>query len=192
MNSTQPKEIGLPFSLQLSQRKWARGRAVITLLLVILLVGLTGCGRSPTALVDQARLLIDDGEPAKAVEILNGVIAKNPKDVSALIMRGRALERTGEQHLALRDYKLAIELDSTSADAWEAKGRLQARLKENEEAVADLEQAAKLAGQPAPIIAAIGMVYFDNEDYKQARLYLIKAQHWIPMKREVILEELPF
>jgi tetratricopeptide (TPR) repeat protein len=41
--------------------------------------------------------------------------------------------------------------------------------------VADLEQAAKLAGQPAPIIAALGMVYFDKENYKQARLYFDKS-----------------
>ncbi len=175
MNSTRPQEIVFPSSLPLSYRKWARGGAVITLLLVILLVGLTGCGRSPTSLIDQARRLIDEGESAKAVEILNGVVEKNPKDVSALAMRGRALERTDEDDLALRDYNLALELDSTLVDAWEARGRLRVRLKDYDAAVGDLEQAAKLSAQPASIIAAIGLVYFDKENYKQARFYFDKS-----------------
>ena len=82
MNATPHQGFFLPRSIRLSRRKRACLSAVIGLLLLVLMIVLTGCGRSPTSRLDQARRLMDDGESAKAVEILNGVIEKNPKMLS--------------------------------------------------------------------------------------------------------------
>ncbi len=79
MNATPHQGILPLHPIRLSRQKRACARVVLSLFLLVFMIGLTACGRSPTSRLDQARRLIDDGESAKAVEILNGVIREEPE-----------------------------------------------------------------------------------------------------------------
>ncbi len=149
---------------------------VFRLMVVLTFLALPGgCARKPPCTADQAKKFLDSGEPVKAVGILDQLISKNPSDVHLLLLRGQGRQRIDACELAISDYSAVIKIKPELSAGWEARGRLLSRNGDYDDALSDLNHAAKLASHPASILSAIGLVYFYRENYKEAREYFDKS-----------------
>lgn len=81
-----------------------------------------GCSRSPSSDMETAGALIAKSESTKAVELLDSLLARQPGNVSALILRSRAKAWSAEADGALRDLSKAVTLSPDSGEALEARG----------------------------------------------------------------------
>jgi Flp pilus assembly protein TadD len=74
-----------------------------------------------------ASVLLAAGRYAEALEILDALLAREPRHVPARINRGVALARTGRFEDAERDYRVALEQDPSNEDAGYNLKRLRER-----------------------------------------------------------------
>lgn len=110
---------------------------------------------------DDARekLQVDVSKPVPALEVLDrfrqydAQLAHNPKDISALLARGRELSENAQQYqLALRDAEAALASDPTNAKARAAKLSALAKLGRIEDAMAEL-RALEPSRPPRDVLA---------------------------------------
>lgn len=90
------------------------------------------------ALLAETRLL--EGKGPEVQELVDRVLAMEPKWARALYVRGRAVELQGRLEDALADYQGAMITDSTFAPALKRMWRVQQRLGNKAESIATLEQ----------------------------------------------------
>src|SRR5258708_14764517 len=62
-------------------------------------------------------MVFEHGDYQRAIQSLDKVIAKNPKDVNALLNRGIAKDRSGNRPGAISDYTAVIELEGAPKEA---------------------------------------------------------------------------
>jgi tetratricopeptide (TPR) repeat protein len=113
-----------------------------------LAVGAAEPGKEP---VIDAASCVAASEANDADKILTecGALIDNPKTVkndriNALIARASAFIRKGEPDRAIADYDLALQLDSTLADIFNARGELEHKKGDRVRALADFAAALKL------------------------------------------------
>ena len=61
--------------------------------------------------MDRAKRLIEEGQFTKAVETIDELIKKDPRNAMALVLRGQANERIQGYDTALKDFETALEID---------------------------------------------------------------------------------
>ena len=102
---------------------------------------------------------VDVIRPVPALEVLDRLrqydvrVAKNPKDISALLARGRELSENAQQYsLAMRDAEAALAIDSSSAKARAAKIAALVKLGRVDDAATELRVLD--AAKPPPEVLA--------------------------------------
>jgi cytochrome c-type biogenesis protein CcmH len=78
----------------------------------------------PTDLVRQAEQAMFVGDYARAVEVADDVLADDPANVDALVVKGQALRLDGEVLSALQAFDAALAIDPEDADAHAQRGWL--------------------------------------------------------------------
>lgn len=102
---------------------------------------------APSAGLERAGALLDDGEPGRAAAVLDGVLALGPDRAGraeALYLRGVARHRTGDHAGAAADFGAVIALDPDNGDAWMGRGLARARLGDESGASSDFERGIEL------------------------------------------------
>ena len=66
----------------------------------------------------QAQRYLDQGGPALALEILDGVVKQGQSSAEALLLRSTALTLAGDHAAGFRDLERALELDPTLRQGW--------------------------------------------------------------------------
>ena len=105
------------------------------------------------------KLKVDVSKPLPALEVIDrlqrydGRLAKNPKDISALLARSRELGENAQQYpLAMRDAEAVLEIDPGSASARAAKISALVKLGRAEDAAAEL-RVLETAKPPREVLA---------------------------------------
>lgn len=116
-------------------------------IIVILAVGITGCGITNTdhenAIMDGIASL-NTGKPEKALESFERAVELDPKGATGYLGRANALNTLGRWERSIADYNRAIDLDPDLANAYVNRGIAYAQLGEAKKAIADYEKALEL------------------------------------------------
>lgn len=122
------------------------------IILLVALCSLVACG-SDTQLFKKARLATEQGNLSQALEIYTRILRQNPNNYAAHINRGvlweqlpvkDAKERLKNRQSAEQDYLKAVEINPTSAEAYNNLGALYIDMGRNAEAVGVLANALSL------------------------------------------------
>lgn len=98
-------------------------------------------GESVSGLLAEGQLLLNRGEPEKALECFEQALALDPKHAEALIKKAGALEKLNRLEEALACYDDAITADGSMTIAYLHKGGLFNRMSRYEDALQCYEQA---------------------------------------------------
>ena len=85
----------------------------------------------------------------EAIEVLSGVLAKEPKNAEALFARGQALERVKDHKAAVVDYSSVIDLAPKSVSVLNRRAQCQCALKNYRNAYVDYARCAELDAKSA-------------------------------------------
>jgi Tfp pilus assembly protein PilF len=105
---------------------------------------------------------------------LLGLVAANPKNLTALLMLGGVAGDMGDQEEALRRYREAIALDGSNVVALNNLAYTLAS-SQPDEALKYAQQAAELAPDSATVEDTLGWVYYKKTNYGTATAYLETA-----------------
>jgi tetratricopeptide (TPR) repeat protein len=129
-------------------------RAFLVVAMSLALAAARATGAEPAAAeVDAAPCLAavaaDDGEKIIAVcgTVIDNEKAEKADRLKALVARGAACARKDELDRAIADYNLALRLDGSHADLFNARGELWRRKGDRPKALADFSAALKLDPQ---------------------------------------------
>lgn len=96
--------------------------------LLLLLAGCTGGAASQLGLgqpgLDVARAALRGGAPRVALQVADGLLSKNPRDIDALIVQGDALTTLGHLDDATKSFTTVLALDPTSVQGHIGLGRI--------------------------------------------------------------------
>lgn len=87
----------------------------------------------------------EQGELARAIEVLTSLIAKSPKDESLYALRANARHRIGQHADALKDLDQAIALNDHDARLYNNRGYIRMGLEQFDAALQDFDRATKLS-----------------------------------------------
>lgn len=153
----------------------------------------TGCGRPMTAPAaanvpapaphpaweQQADELLDAQDPGGALTIVEPVLAKEPENVAALILRARANRHLGNHDLAMADANKAIELEPKNPLAWVAHGHALGRDGDagaaHYAALISYDRALALNPKQSEAHYGRGLTYFLEGKYEEAVAEFTKA-----------------
>ena len=98
----------------------------------------------PASSVAQATRLVEQGSTAKAIQVLDEVVAKDPSNIKALILRGRVRESLGQFEAATADYDRWVELAKEDSAAWQQRGTARFKGGDARGSIEDFDRAIEL------------------------------------------------
>mgnify|MGYP005748814869 CR=1 FL=1 len=122
---------------------------------------------------------VKDDEEAQ-LKHLNAAIKQAKRDGSLYARRAVVLLRKGELKKALADADEAVRLTKNEPSALFVKAQVLRALNRRDEALPLALQAERNSYQTSSLYVLLGELYLHRKDYKQARLYLDKAQELSP------------
>ena len=154
--------------------KYAWACAVTAALLLIL--GAPQTARADaTPGIDRAKALFDKGDYKGAIVILNGVLAKDPKNAKALVVRGDAQDNLGNPQAALLDYNAAIAVNPDYEYAYATRCTTENEMDRYRDAVDDCTKALTLVTDDDYALRGRSFAYFMLDDYELASADAEKA-----------------
>jgi len=102
--------------------------------------------RSSDYYFSKAEKLETEGKYAEAIILLDKAIAKNPKNIYALLSRGADKSMLEDYNGAIEDYSKVIEIDSTNTLAYFNRGLDKKRKEDYHSAIEDFNRAIKTKG----------------------------------------------
>ena len=131
------------------RKKISKSCSCATLALPLTLLLLVGCGKSQPmstqALMNTALSEASRGEWEEALDCLETVCNRDPRNVSALVFKALAYEGCGKNDLALNTARTAVKIAPTNFQAQYTLGRLYANDKEKmQDAITPLLRARQL------------------------------------------------
>lgn len=139
--------------------------AVITLTCVVL-VGL-GCAQapdSPQLMLERAKILMDRGQGAEAIPLLDRIMEVAPDNAEVCFHRGLAYESLDLPEKALADYVACLKLDGMRTDALNNKAVQLAKLKRYDEAIVTFSEVVDLDPEDFLGYRNRGLCRFDMQD----------------------------
>ncbi len=123
---------------------------------------------------------VKDDEEAQ-LKNLNTAIKQSKNDGSLYARRAVVLLRKGSLKLALEDADEAVRLTKNEPSALIVKAQVLRALNRQDEALALALRAERNSYQSSSLYVLLGELYMQKKDYKQAKLYLDKAQELSPL-----------
>lgn len=114
----------------------------------------------------------------RAIERFTEVIAQEPKNIEAYIMRGRCKTDSGDFKGGIADYTAAIDLDPKIAEVWFHRAYANGGLRQFDAAISDGEQALKLGpANSAPMKDLLARLYSNRAaDHARANRFAEAAE----------------
>lgn len=144
---------------------------------------IAGCGKSallPEVTLERARILMERGQMAEAIPLLDEAIAKMPDSAEAHYQRGLAYERLDVLEKALADYTECLRLDDERTDALNNKAVALARMKRLDEAAVEFGRLIEMDPQSALFYRNRGLCQFDLGNHDAALADYAKALELAP------------
>jgi Tfp pilus assembly protein PilF len=162
--------------------------AALPLLFVLLYAAIDafGVATSATTKISDAAAYLKVDNPAKAVAILDKVLAKDPNNLGALIDRGLAYEREQKFDPALRDFDHAVAVAPKNPLVLNDRGKLHSDRLEFGAAIKDLDQAIGLKSDYAEAYLNRGLAYASEGDTEHASTDLNEAIRLKPADRRIL------
>lgn len=110
----------------------------------------------------------NDGDYGDVIQLMNAVIAVNPRLAPPYRYRGMAYWYRNDCVAGLADQEKALEIDPEYAVAWADRGLLNMCLGNNEQGLADFEQALLLDPSLASVHHNLGVYYYRLGDYEKS------------------------
>lgn len=137
---------------------------------------LTGAGEPESKeAVPETEFLLKEGEDLfnrgnylKAIEFLDRVLAVEPENVKALILKGRAFGERGTYSEAIVFLKKALDLDPANSDAWFYRGLTEQHMGRYTEADQAYSKAVELHHEYSRVWAAKGAALVKMGKYEAA------------------------
>jgi len=142
-----------------------------------------GCGKSstlPGVKLERARILMERGQVAEAIPLLEEAIAELPNNSEARYQRGLAYERLNVLEKALADYTECLRLDAERTDALNNKAVTLAKMKRLEEAAVEFGRLIDMDPQSALFYRNRGLCHFDLGNHEAALADYAKALELAP------------
>jgi lipoprotein NlpI len=125
--------------------------------------------------VDAATLLrsaddaLKSGKSAEAVALAGKILAADPKDFRALLLRARAHEQSHAYAKAVTDYDAVLKLNTNAAMAWQRRGEAHFRLGQFKQSIADFDKVIELMPAQAPQHWQRGIALYYAGRYEDGR-----------------------
>ncbi len=117
----------------------------------------------------------------EAVPLLDRVLEQRPESLTALFLRGAALERSGDHAAAESTFQQLLEQDPDYAPALNYLGYMWADLGENlADALEMIQRAVALEPDNGAYVDSLGWAYFRIGRYREARQHLEWAARLVP------------
>ncbi len=116
----------------------------------------------------RAQEAIDRGEPAEALELLDGWLRTNPRDAEAHLLRSTALFMSGDTRRGVEELDRALELDPNLRQAWLNRGALELAVGDYAAAQRAFEEAERIDPAAADNALNIGAVLLLQGDLSAA------------------------
>src|SRR5579864_1333016 len=111
---------------------------------------------------------LSKAEPRKAVAYCDLALAVDPKNLTALNLRGNAYLALGESTKAIADFSKAIEISSSNPEAYRFRARAYAMRHLDRRAIADFDRATALAPADPINVELRGHFYQERRRYALA------------------------
>ena len=121
-----------------------RSVALLLSLAVLVLGPALSAGQRHDDLLARAEGLIEEGQPAAAIEVLDTHLAKQKRSARGFLLRSTALFMTGELERGTADLDRALDLDPTLRQGWLNRAALELSEQRYEEALGAFERARQL------------------------------------------------
>jgi tetratricopeptide (TPR) repeat protein len=130
------------------------------------------------AIQERAKLYMTLQQYDDALTDLNAAIQADPGSAELMLLRGKALTRSGQAdpvqgaaliQQALPSLDRAIELDNTLADAYAERALARVAIQEFDSAVEDIQQAVELAGDNSNYLARQGSILSRRAEYEKGQ-----------------------
>ena len=144
----------------------------LTLFLLIPVIALC---QQPDAVLEAARKKLQAKNYAAAKADLTKIIDANPKNKSALSLRGQARMGMEDYYGAISDFSFALEIDSTFAEALNFRGESKINLGDDESAIVDLDRAIRFNAKYTEAYTNRGFAKYNVEDLQGAYFDFSKA-----------------
>ena len=148
-----------------SMKMWARA-VVIALSVILWSAGAAAASNDPA--LDNANALYDKGDFKGAVAAANAILAKDPQNAKALVLRGDAEDNLNNTDAALADYNAAIAINPNYEYAYATRCATQNELDHYRDAIADCTKALTLVRDDDYAFRSRSFAYFMLDDYELA------------------------
>lgn len=134
--------------LSRSYSLWAASRFFLTVAVTMCLAletAATGiAGKKSQEALARAEELLDDGDATAAIELLDGVLARDAKNAKALLLRSTARFLDGQREAGEADLRRAVELEPALRQGWLNLGALEMSEGDHQAALDAFERARVL------------------------------------------------
>lgn len=129
--------------------------------------GSAATGGDPFSRIQEAKALLDKGEPQRALDIVVGLLKEYPRSQSSHLLRGLALDELGRLDDAKLSYEKALAIAPKDPQILAALGQHFMRAEAWDEAIRTLERSNE-AAQDAATLFHLAQAYFHTENKGKA------------------------
>ena len=136
---------------------------------ILLLLSLaSACSPNEKELLGEARKLLNESNPTEALTYLDRAINKNPQSFDGYNMKGTAYFILEDYESALKDWQIALLIDSTSYKPFYNMGNALRKLKSYEEAIVKYSRAINLKPNEKDLYINRGSTLYDLQHFEGA------------------------
>ena len=132
--------------------------------LILLISGCAEAPDSPELMLARAKILMDRGQGAEAIPVLDLALKAMPQNPEVYYQRGLVYENLDLPEMALADYVACLQLDNQRTDALNNKAVQLARLKRYDEAISAFSELVDLDREDFLGYRNRGLCRFDMHD----------------------------